>query len=141
MATPQRRPRPTEAIIPQMTLGDRMVLARKSADLKQAHFVALLRKSRFSITAWEHDGHEPDRGTLLLWAAECGVDIDWLADGIYPEGFDVDSWSMPAPQPQRNVRRGAAERRRQGLRSDEQVIDLRDAERKSAAVEAAKMAA
>jgi transcriptional regulator with XRE-family HTH domain len=140
MPTPHRRPLPTDIVIPQTTLGDRLVIARKSAELKQAHFVAVLGKSRFSVSSWENDHYIPSRSDLIVWAQECHVDFDWLCDDIYPEGFDVHTWTVNTPAPPAtpaNPRRSTAQRRRQGLRCDDQVIDLRDAERKSAAVTAA----
>lgn len=83
--TPLRSARPT------WTLTDRLIKARRHADLSQTEIGARLGLSQKTIQRYERgDGAPPDRRTVLSFALVCGVDPNWLehGDNYGPEGGD-----------------------------------------------------
>jgi transcriptional regulator with XRE-family HTH domain len=65
--------------VPDWTLPDRLVKARKHAGLEQAELADLTGLSRATISNCERGVTPPTRPILLSWAVGTGVDLDWLA--------------------------------------------------------------
>lgn len=76
-------PDPADATgnIPTWTLGDRMRLSMRSADLGNTEIAAFLEVSPGTVSAWINNRREPNTQTLRLWAIKCRVDYDWLTEG------------------------------------------------------------
>lgn len=67
-----------EAIIPQWTIGDRILRARKHAELEQVELAQELGISRSLVSMWERDLGEPRVGQIKKLAEVTGVSEQWL---------------------------------------------------------------
>lgn len=80
-AAPSAEP---ELHIPEINLGVRMLLARKSAGLEQTELEERIGVSRRSIQNYERGRTRPSRPVLLSWALATGVPLAWLTEGEIP---------------------------------------------------------
>lgn len=71
----------TTTRIPVWTLGERLAKARREAGLEQADMAKEIGLSRVTIGNYETGTTNPQKPTVLLWAAITGVDAGWLLTG------------------------------------------------------------
>lgn len=71
------------------TLKRRLKAARTLAGLEQRQVAALLGCSRSAVAAWEQGKSEPPATYFVRWARICGVELDWLADGLNTEAAPI----------------------------------------------------
>jgi transcriptional regulator with XRE-family HTH domain len=69
--------------LPEWTLGDRLVKARREGQVKQADMADHLQRSRAAISDYENDVRQPSLADLARWADLCRVPLGWLI-GIDP---------------------------------------------------------
>ena len=68
--------------IPEVTLGFRMQIALRHADLSTQGIADELGVSRSTVSRWLNDhGAPPRNGFVKLWAQATGVDPAWLREG------------------------------------------------------------
>jgi transcriptional regulator with XRE-family HTH domain len=65
--------------VPEWTVADRLVKARKDAGLDQTELAELTGLSRATISNCERGVTPPTKPILLSWATYTGVPLDWLA--------------------------------------------------------------
>lgn len=77
--------------VPPLTLGWRLQMALREADLSVQEMADYIGYSRGHVSKWLNDKEvEPPRTAVLrMWALRCGVDYAWLTEGRQP----------PAPGP------------------------------------------
>lgn len=68
-------------VVPEWTIGDRMLKARTVAGLTQTELADYLGMSRVSLSRYETGHNRPPLTVLRLWALRCGVPLDWLRYG------------------------------------------------------------
>ena len=72
----------TSALVtPEWDLADRMRKALRSANVGAGEMAAFLGVSRASVSAWMAGATRPKRAHVLLWAARCGVSVEWMTGG------------------------------------------------------------
>jgi transcriptional regulator with XRE-family HTH domain len=64
-----------------MTLGERMKAARLQRGLKQADIAAMLGCTRGAVSQFETGLNKPNIETLVTFANETGISLDWLLLG------------------------------------------------------------
>ena len=80
----------TTAVAPDMTLGDRLAVARHRTGLSLREVAELVPDVSMSALAkWEHDGREPGLYRIAKLAKFYGVDIRWLIEGIDTAGVQA----------------------------------------------------
>lgn len=79
----RRKPEPFRTP-PVLSLGDRLVMARKRVHLNQWRMAERMGVSRHSISKWERGVVEPRLGDAVRWAEVTGVPLVWLATGHNP---------------------------------------------------------
>lgn len=86
-----------DGTIPQLTLGLRLELARRSIGLTQSAFAPLLGISNRTIQAFEADTRPPKKRDLMAWAQATGVSLKWLETGIaaVPDGDGGNVIALP----------------------------------------------
>ena len=67
--------------IPELTLGQRLRVARETTGLEQREFAAELGTSRQTIGAAENGRTKPRELLLRAWAMRTGVNLEWLRTG------------------------------------------------------------
>ena len=72
---------PTTGIVPEVSFGHRLRIARETAGLEQSELAELTGISRNSISHYENGRGNPRRPTILSLALATGVDVAWLASG------------------------------------------------------------
>ncbi|WP_083288023.1 helix-turn-helix transcriptional regulator, partial [Dermabacter sp. HMSC06F07] len=86
---------PTAGAVPEITLAQRLRIAREFAGLEQTELSERAQISRATISASERGRSVPSRSVLTLWAFACGVDRDWLRTGHKntpsPDGEGVEA--------------------------------------------------
>ena len=73
--------------VPEWTVADRLRKAREFAGLTQKELADEIGVSNRSISAYE-SGSPIKRPVLLAWSLRTGVPIEWLRDGVAPNGPD-----------------------------------------------------
>lgn len=68
----------TTATIPKWTLADRLLKARRHANLSQGDLAEYLGLSKRAISSFETGTRSPRIGYLRLWAERCGIELEWL---------------------------------------------------------------
>ncbi len=76
----------TATLIP--TLGERLLISRRRADISASAMASRLRVSPNTIVQWERDRTEPGYLHLERWAAECGIDPSELDADFRSKCFD-----------------------------------------------------
>ena len=71
----------SETVIPTWDLSDRLVKARKAAQVKQSEMAERLGLSRAALSSFENGTLVPRLAYLDVWARVCGVPLDWLRHG------------------------------------------------------------
>jgi transcriptional regulator with XRE-family HTH domain len=87
-------------VVPEWTIGDRMLKSRTVAGLTQTELADYLGMSRVSLSRYETGHNRPPLTVLRLWAMRCGVPLDWLRYGDAPPLPDVVAGG-PNPRPKR----------------------------------------
>lgn len=64
-----------------MSIGERIMTLRKSANLSQGQLASLLDVSRQAVSKWENDQASPDTLKLILLADVLETDVEYLATG------------------------------------------------------------
>ncbi len=64
-----------------MTLGEKIRLARKKADLKQAQLASQVGVTDRAVRFWEADERDPSFANVVAVARATGFAIDYFADG------------------------------------------------------------
>lgn len=83
--------------IPELTLGIRLLMARKASGKGQDEIAAALGVSRALVSMWERDkGPGPRLGQLRTIADVTDTDFAWLA-GADSGRFLPSSWQPPLP--------------------------------------------
>lgn len=67
-------------------LARRIRAARALAGLDQEQLATAIGTTRNSISNWETARSEPSATNFILLARACGVDLEWLADGVGVSG-------------------------------------------------------
>jgi transcriptional regulator with XRE-family HTH domain len=67
--------------IPELTLGDRLMLSREKARIGSHEMAAKFHKTRSTITNWEKGRSEPSHTEIKEWARITGYSLDWIMDG------------------------------------------------------------
>jgi transcriptional regulator with XRE-family HTH domain len=67
--------------IPQFTLADRLLKARKHAGLEQKELAEAIGIARTSVVRYEQGESTPRRPVLIAWALATGVDSEWIFEG------------------------------------------------------------
>lgn len=75
---------PQTGQIPAWSLQDRLLKARKFADLSQTELANEIGISKASVVNYERGHTRPSRPVLLSWALTCGVSLEWLAGSPQP---------------------------------------------------------
>jgi transcriptional regulator with XRE-family HTH domain len=78
--------RTKEGVRPDFLWYHRLVRAREHAGLQQIDLARYMGLSRGAISLYERGVHKPKLLVLRHWADLCGVDLDWLLEGIEPTG-------------------------------------------------------
>lgn len=90
--------RKKEPIVPVMTFGDRVRLARRQAGISGVNLSEMLGMHKTAAGFWEAEGKEPR--ALIPISKEIGritgVDWVWLATG-YPQGTQTTPWINERP--------------------------------------------
>lgn len=73
-----------------MSLGERIILLRKTRNMTQADLSKVLGVSRGAISMWELNLRIPDVEILVNLANDFKVSVDWLL-GRSDELFDIDT--------------------------------------------------
>ena len=76
--TQQTPPGPS---VPEWTLADRLVKARKWAGLEQEELAEKADIARSSLSKYENGHAVPRRPVLISWALATGVSLAWLETG------------------------------------------------------------
>lgn len=74
-----------ENTIPPLTLGWRLQMAMKHADLNALDMAREMEVGRDTVARWLHDETIPHRLFLQAWADRCGVSYEWLTDDSDPK--------------------------------------------------------
>lgn len=74
--------------VPELTLGWRLKMALNHGGVSVQEMADLLEYSRARLSDWLNDkSKKPPRKLLLQkWALRCGVNPDWLINGVMPSG-------------------------------------------------------
>lgn len=67
--------------VPEFETRHRMQLALEFADISVLEIARDLRISRTTVSNYLHGRTRPTHATLRVWAATCGVPLDWLETG------------------------------------------------------------
>jgi len=73
------------------TLADRLIKARKMADLTQQEIADWCGISLRSVVNYEKSKGKPNRAVKMAWAARCGVSFDFL-EGTADLGIHASGW-------------------------------------------------
>lgn len=73
-----------ERVIPALTLGWRLKMARAMTGLSTRDFAERIGVSHGTITNAEGDKREVRPITVKMWAIATGVDLHWLETGVEP---------------------------------------------------------
>lgn len=84
-------------VIPVLTTGQRLVVAREYADLTQGELAERLGVSTATVQRAETGRTEPKRRTFMAWAMATGVDRQWLEYGTEQSSPPDDGGSMSTP--------------------------------------------
>lgn len=72
---------PTEALVPEWTMGDRLWKALQVAGISHQAMADYLGVSRNTLTNYTRGRTKADKRTLMLWAMRTGVPLEWLRTG------------------------------------------------------------
>ena len=72
---------PPERGVPEWTLADRLVKARRWAGLEQEELAEKAGIARSSMSKYENGHSVPRRPVLISWALATGVSLAWLETG------------------------------------------------------------
>lgn len=64
-----------------LTFADRLVVARRHANVSQSFVAARLNRNRSTVIAWESGQIEPKLSDVHLLAQVLGCSVAWLATG------------------------------------------------------------
>jgi len=79
-----------------MELGARMKQARLHAGKTQQQIADALKKTKAAVSNFEHDNNKPSIETLIAFAKETNVSLDWLLLGVQPGGeYDARIRALP----------------------------------------------
>lgn len=88
-----------ERVIPALTLGWRLKMARSMTGLGVRDFAEQIGVSHGTVTSAELDQRAVRPITIKMWAMATGVDLDWLNTGVVtadnPDGGPGESGSTP----------------------------------------------
>jgi len=75
-------------VVPELTLGLRLELARRQTGMTQPQLAEELGISKRTVVDFENDVRAPKRATMMGWARATGVSFAWLETGqaANPEG-------------------------------------------------------
>ena len=76
-------------VIPVLTPGQRLTVAREFVDLTQGELAERLGVTTATVQRAESGKTQPRRPTFMAWAMATGVDLDWLEKGDSPAGPDM----------------------------------------------------
>ena len=93
----------TRGVIPTLTAGQRLMIAREYAGLSQGDLAEMIGVSNATIYRAEA-GNKASRRTLMAWAMATGVDLAWLETGNTPAGPDGHDEGGECPQQGSNLR-------------------------------------
>jgi transcriptional regulator with XRE-family HTH domain len=90
-------------VVPEWDLADRLIKARRHAELSRPELAEYLGVSRNSMSSYETGKTMPPLSVMRVWALRCGVPLDWLRYGDAPPMPEVTAG--PRPRPKRVDRR------------------------------------
>lgn len=85
-----------DGVVPELDLGDRMLLALRHADVGTAEMADYLGVSRQSVSNWLGGRKRPKTGALRLWALKTGVSFEWLCAARDLNPQPADYWVKAA---------------------------------------------
>lgn len=74
----------TAEVVPPITIGDRLRIARRYAGLEQEELAEIICVSRGTVSNAELGRVKPRRITLRAWAGACGVPLAWIEHDFGP---------------------------------------------------------
>ena len=72
---------PNIGIIPSLTLGQRLRIAREYLGVEQQELAEIMGTSRQTVSAVERGVNQPRQLLIRAWAMATGVDREWLETG------------------------------------------------------------
>jgi transcriptional regulator with XRE-family HTH domain len=91
---------PDGGVIPPLTLGMRLSIAREFRGLDQGKIAELLGIARTSISRYESGKYRPTLAVILSWSMVTGVSVAWLRGDDFPPRKGVPlSFGRQTPQP------------------------------------------
>ncbi|MFB9775394.1 helix-turn-helix domain-containing protein [Brevibacterium otitidis] len=82
-------------IVPELTIGQRLRVARELTGLEQREFASEIGISRTSVSALEGGRSKPRQLTLRAWSSRTGVSLHWLETGEAPSPGGGDGALAP----------------------------------------------
>lgn len=88
--------------IPPLTLGWRLQMALREADISVQQMADELGMARTSLSRWLNDRGTPPRAVFVKqWALRTGVPVEWLMHGtVEPQPDDPARWAPWDSNPQ-----------------------------------------
>lgn len=77
-----------ERVIPELTLGWRLRMARAATGMGVREFAERIGVSHGTVTSAELDKREVRSITVKMWALATGVDLEWLETGRVSDSGD-----------------------------------------------------
>jgi transcriptional regulator with XRE-family HTH domain len=86
--------------VPELTLGNRLMLTREKAEIQSIEMARLLDVSRHSITNWEKDRNRPNRATLEKWSEFTDYSLDFILKGTIEDVVTVSTTNISVTKEQ-----------------------------------------
>ena len=83
-----------QAVVPVLTRGQRLRIARENAGFEQGEFAELIGISRNTVSNYENGRKEVRRTTVVTWAKATKVPFSWLMG----EDYEGPGTGKPAPK-------------------------------------------
>lgn len=87
------------AVVPEWSLADRLIKARRWAGLEQEDLAADFGMTRQAISKWERGISVPRLVVIKQWAARCGVSLEWLLGQPVPSSSPPPATAVATPEP------------------------------------------
>jgi transcriptional regulator with XRE-family HTH domain len=102
------------AVVPEWSLADRLIKARRWAGLEQEDLAADFGMTRQAISKWERGTSIPRLVVIKQWAARTNVSLDWLLGEPVPTSGPPPAVVAVEPEP---TPLGSAKRSKRGKRA------------------------
>ena len=95
---------PNIGIVPRLTLGQRLRVAREHLGVEQQELAEIMGTSRQTVSAVERGVNQPRQLLIRAWAMATGVDRNWLETGEAPSPDGGDGASAESRLRESNPR-------------------------------------